>query len=120
MALPAELYVYGLQCPVTELIRYVGVSSRPERRLREHLSFMGRYCNHRIYPWFKSLRDIGVKPKLILLSDAMPKRDALRLERQWHVFLHRNFPGQCVNGVSGREFQHLSASYHVPGKQLFA
>lgn len=120
MALPAQLYVYGLKCPVTELLRYVGVSSRPKKRLREHLTQMGRNYNRFAEPWFRELRRIGLRPQLILLSPAMPKHDALALERAWHLHLHRHYPGQCVNGVSGHEFRHLNSSFHVQGNPFFA
>lgn len=110
MALSAQLYVYGLKCPVTELLRYIGVSSRPKKRLREHLTYLGRGYNRAAEPWFRGIRAIGLKPQLVLLSPLIPKHDALALEREWHVYLHRNFPGQCVNGVSGHEFMYLHMS----------
>ena len=51
-------YIYGLADPDTGVIRYVGQSTRPQGRYKEHVTYPGGKCSE----WIKSLRGKNEKP----------------------------------------------------------
>ena len=61
-----DIYIYGLQDPTTNEIRYVGKTNNPKKRLMFHL-----YCNdtnkHKSN-WIMSLKKTGTKPNLLILE----------------------------------------------------
>ena len=71
--------IYGLTDPRTGLIRYVGKSENPEKRLKGHLRDR-RKC-HRV-SWLQSLTALGLRPGLTILEEIDDEnwQDA---ERKW-------------------------------------
>lgn len=79
-------YIYYLICPITNKIRYVGVSLNPESRLKGHMSdFIAnpKKCN-----WIKYLMKRGMKPILKIAQD-IESRDFVREAEESHIKLHR-------------------------------
>lgn len=62
------IYIYGLRCPVEGVIRYVGKSVQPEKRIRAHLmaAQRGDY-NHRTARWLRKIAKAGYEPELAIL-----------------------------------------------------
>ena len=60
------IYIYGLKCPVEGVIRYVGKSVQPEKRIRAHLmgAQRGDY-NHRTARWLRKIAKAGHEPELM-------------------------------------------------------
>lgn len=59
--------VYGLLCPHTDLVMYVGVTTRPlKTRLRNHVSQSG-YTGSVLGKWIKGLTASGKRPKIVAL-----------------------------------------------------
>lgn len=77
------VFIYGLFCPVAQTIRYVGKSTKPERRLRGHLSGArrGRY-DHHTARWLRSLEAAGTQPSLVILHECDPVERWQDVERR--------------------------------------
>lgn len=87
-------YIYGLQDPRTCRIRYVGAASDPFKRFEQHLDlidyeYRGGTAAKRA--WLSDLRDLGLKPWLVILEQVKPdklypagvKEKARDAERAW-------------------------------------
>lgn len=73
--------IYGLQDPVTLLIRYVGMTNSPDRRFRQHLEgTQGTSAKNR---WLVRLRQKQLVPDLIVLETAEDEQAAKEVERRW-------------------------------------
>lgn len=91
-------YVYTLTDPRTNRIRYVGMTSQPEQRLRNHVSaYKGRQSRAE---WVKELKAAGIKPTLTVVDTAKNKARAIELEKDWIERLHNE--GHSL--VNGRKF----------------
>lgn len=79
-------YIYGLKCPVTGYIRYVGKADKPMKRLREHL-FQARHSS--VQPssekvtWLRELLSQNLKPSVVLLETVPPAADWSDSEQHW-------------------------------------
>lgn len=63
-----KTYIYILQHPTTEYVRYVGKTNSPKRRLQHHLSNKnknGAYINN----WIRSLKNKGLKPLMTIIDE---------------------------------------------------
>lgn len=74
---PKPIYIYALVDPRDGLIRYVGQSVDPEKRLAHHLT---RYTSIRVWTWTSKLRRLGLKPQVVRLAQAVPGERADKLE----------------------------------------
>jgi predicted GIY-YIG superfamily endonuclease len=74
-------YVYTLTDPRTNKIRYVGVTTNPQHRLRCHISGSkhGKYRAE----WLLELKADGVKPEMNIVAQAENEADGLDLEKEW-------------------------------------
>lgn len=64
------VYIYALKDPITGLIRYIGVTTRPKTRLKEHLQPSNvKKSNHRSC-WIRSLVSKGQHPVIEFLAQA--------------------------------------------------
>lgn len=63
-----KIFIYGLVCPVSGVVRYVGKSTNPEKRLRGHLcaARCGAY-NHHTARWLRSLGE--QEPAIVILHE---------------------------------------------------
>jgi predicted GIY-YIG superfamily endonuclease len=62
------IYIYGLKCPTDNVIRYVGKSIDPEKRLKGHVSGAKNYAyDHHTARWIRKLISSGSRPELVLL-----------------------------------------------------
>lgn len=63
-----KTYIYILQDPETQEIRYVGKSHNPKRRLQSHLWDKPKVKYHSYY-WIQSLLKKGLKPIMIIIDE---------------------------------------------------
>jgi group I intron endonuclease len=79
-----KVYIYGLKCPETGVIRYVGKSKKPKSRYSAHLSHTKakRYDNIHLYRWIAKLLRNDLKPELIIL-DTCTNKDWKEKEKEW-------------------------------------
>lgn len=78
------VYIYGLECPVAQTIRYVGKSVNPQARLRAHLSAASREAyQHHTARWIRALLESGLKPTLVILREIAPNEQWQDVERNY-------------------------------------
>ena len=75
-------YIYGLLCPVSNVIRYVGKSDDPYRRLREHMESCERNSHHAAR-WLAGLKRKSVRPAVVVLAEIDDNEDWQQVERHF-------------------------------------
>ena len=75
----ASFYVYALCDPDSGLIRYVGMTANPRRRLHGHLN--GK-CGPRVARWIASLAEKSRVPSMAILFEADNRDAAWNRERE--------------------------------------
>lgn len=93
-------YIYGLADPDTGVIRYVGQSTRPQGRYKEHVTYPGGKCSE----WIKSLRGKNEKPTLVILETVSLENNPTDREEYWIVELSKN--NQLLNRRRPGETRH--------------
>ena len=94
MAGPAV--IYGLTCPDTGSIRYIGKANNPEKRFASHLRD-ARTRTTPVYGWITKLVNDGKRPGLVVLEDA---QDWVEAERRW-IAVSRARGDQLLNVADG-------------------
>lgn len=91
-------YIYSLTDPNTFLVRYVGKSNKPKRRLCSHITRSKELKNH-IGNWVRSLLNKGQKPILNILEkvDESVWQEA---ERKW-IKYYRDLGNDLTNFTDG-------------------
>ena len=66
-------YVYILICPIDKVVRYVGKTTRPKDRLRQHCKDIGETTAKK--RWIKMLNEKNLKPyiQIVGISDSEAK-----------------------------------------------
>lgn len=76
--------IYGLVCPISGEIRYIGKTSRElDRRLYAHISESRRIRNSHKHRWIAKCLDDGVRPLIVLLEDVPSSMSWQARERAW-------------------------------------
>lgn len=91
--------IYAIEDPRTRIVRYVGVTFRPKRRLNEHLCRARQGGRTHRDCWIRSLLSLDLQPMLVQLESGTGEwREA---ERRWiaHYRLHT----KLVNHTDGGE-----------------
>jgi len=94
-----KVFIYGLQCPITEQIRYIGKSNKPKKRYTNHLNDKNDYHRNR---WINKLKSLGLKPMLVIIDEVD--------ECFWEEFeikyirLFKSFGADLVNTTGGGDF----------------
>ena len=80
------VYIYGLYCPDSHAIRYIGKSVNPKARLQRHLSSAANgNLKHHAANWIRGLLSRGLKPRLVHL-EAVDESDWQDAEKRWIAF----------------------------------
>lgn len=74
-------YIYILIDPRDNIVRYVGKTSRPKRRLKEHIADSKRF-NDRKSRWINSLKKVNMIP-IFKIIKVCPIRDFILYETQY-------------------------------------
>ncbi len=84
--------IYALADPRDDSIRYVGCSSDPAKRLREHLRSKADN-NEEKMAWIAELRDASMLPRLVILEEVEDSQRAWEREDRWILYhLHGGEP----------------------------
>jgi hypothetical protein len=75
-----KTYIYILQHPITNDVRYVGKSINPKRRYYSHLCNKDKIKTH-IYNWIKSLKNNNLKPIMTVIDET--ENNWQELEKYW-------------------------------------
>ena len=79
------LFVYALCEPGTEIVRYVGVSEQPEKRINQHIIAKR---NAALVDWLKQIKAQGLLPSLLILETFDNHWSGMLGERRWiHHYL---------------------------------
>lgn len=75
-----KTYIYILQDPITQEVRYVGKSNNPKRRYTSHLCDKPKVKYYSYY-WIQSLLEKGLKPIMTVIDET--ESDWQQLEKYW-------------------------------------
>lgn len=94
-------FIYGLECPLTKHIRYVGKSNNPNNRVKNHIYEykIGKSSNNLKEEWFDILMEKDLRPIMIIL-DEVPMDEWGYWERWW-LELIKSWGFDTVNLVQG-------------------
>ena len=74
-------FIYGLECPLTKQIKYIGKANDVKRRLRQHLH-QSKSSNSGKNLWIKDLLSHNLRPSIVTL-DEVPMDEWGYWERWW-------------------------------------
>lgn len=102
---PSTTTIYGLTCPVTDRVRYVGKANDPSKRLEGHLA-ASRSRNTPLYRWIRELGDQNQRPGLRIIETVEFETWQDR-EIKW--IAHYRTRGQLLNVAKGGNEPHCDA-----------
>lgn len=104
--------IYGLVCPVTYYVRYIGVTSKHlQVRLDEHMKCKDG-CLQKVQ-WLKTLVDLDLKPSVTILGYAKDREQAYQIEKSW-IIQGFSFGWPLTNGNNRDSEQDDTKTYAVP------
>ena len=93
-----QLYkIYYLRCPISNEVRYVDISNNPNRRFREHCSYLTEV--NRKTTWIKELKIQKLKPILEIVYESSSKKDPSEKE-VYHISLFKNLLNSQKGGYN--------------------
>lgn len=97
------VFIYGLHCPLSGEIRYIGKSVNPQKRLRAHISCATRRAaDHHTSRWIRRLAANDLAPSLVILHEVGPDERWQDVERELIAdAIDRGLP--LTNSTSGGE-----------------
>lgn len=96
-------YLYTLNCPITNTIKYVGISVNPKSRYNTHLSKSRYLTNTKKSSWIKGLLNQGLKPILNIISEHN-QEDIYQIEKDY-ILKCKNEGLLLYNLTSGGEIK---------------
>lgn len=93
--------LYFLICPIENIVRYVGVSVEPKKRLMRHCSPCEQKENSHKFRWIRKLRSVGQKPILEIILDNLTIEEASKLEIQYIKLYRQMLGGKLTNIAVG-------------------
>lgn len=93
-----KVYIYTLEHPITNEIRYIGKTKNPKERFHNHCNRLHNEHTHK-RNWINSLRFIGLKPKMNIL-DEVNESEWKHWEKYW-IEQFRQWGFNLVNHTSG-------------------
>ena len=80
-----RVYIYGLRCPLVGVIRYIGKSVNPERRMSNGHLKDARLGNtdHHTARWLKKLLRLELLPELVIIEEVAEGERWQDAERRW-------------------------------------
>jgi len=91
------IYIYALVDPVTDQIRYVGMSVNPSRRLQLHVRDL-RGKTHKSC-WIAKLKGIGQIPRMVILEEC--DSDTWKVRERWWIDKLTSDGLRLTNGTRG-------------------
>jgi len=92
-------YIYTLEHPITNEIRYVGKTNSPKRRLHHHWT-VGHKLNNKTGNWLKNLKKLKLKPIMTIIDETTS--DWQQLEMYW-ISQFKTWGFKLTNHTDGGE-----------------
>lgn len=93
-------YVYALQDPRNETVRYVGITRRTLAvRFAEHLQDIKKRSNY-VQRWIRYLVCLNLQPKLVCLESCNSESELYAAEQKWIAY-YRGLVGKLLTNVTG-------------------
>jgi len=89
--------VYSLSCPVTNSIRYIGISVNSRRRYSAHICETSSYSHKS--NWIKGLRNKNLKPVLGIIDEVLDEEAGFW--EQHYISLFKSWGFRLTNGTNG-------------------
>jgi hypothetical protein len=80
-----NIYIYALTDPRTGIVRYIGASKNPQKRLQQHLCNNDGASSILKEDWINELKKSQLKPLLIILEE-IKSIDQKESETKWILF----------------------------------
>lgn len=95
-----QVYIYGLKCPLSNKIRYVGKSVNPNQRFKNHINYEVKSDTHKAR-WLNKLIEQGLLPELIIIEETGTKQWEER-EKYWIAYYKNDLTNETIGG-DGRQ-----------------
>ncbi len=92
-------YIYTLEHPITNEIKYVGKTNSPKRRLHHHWT-VGHKSNNKTGNWLKSLKKLKLKPIMEIIDETIDNWQ--QLEMYW-ISQFKTWGFKLTNHTDGGE-----------------
>lgn len=100
MELTNTYTIYSLNCPINkDVVRYIGVTRRPNKRFRAHLIDKDRTYKT---SWIKSLKEKSLVPHFNIIEDGLPEKEAFKKEIEY-IKLFKSCGAKLTNATIGGE-----------------
>lgn len=96
-------FIYALEDPITNKIRYVGKSDNPQKRLYAHINRCKFLKTHKDC-WLYGLLTKNYKPKLIILEKV--RQCEWEKKEQEHISKYENLTNLSIGGASNFGYKH--------------
>jgi len=94
-----KVYIYGLVDPVNGVIKYIGKTNNPKRRVKEHNRLCNLKPNTKKNIWIKNILDKGLKTSIVIVevTDELKWKER---ERYW-IKYYREITKDLTNTSDG-------------------
>jgi hypothetical protein len=98
-----SVFIYGLRCPLTNAIRYIGKSINPEKRRAGHVSAAsGARYDHHTARWLRKILKLDMLPEIVVLEEVPVGTGWQSVEKRWIAY-GRQQGWPLTNSTSGGE-----------------
>ena len=94
------VFIYGLKCPLSGDIRYIGKSVDPLQRFKKHINYEIKSDTHKAR-WLNKLIALGLLPELIIIEE-VDKYQWEEREKFWIVYYKDSLTNETIGG-DGRQ-----------------
>jgi predicted GIY-YIG superfamily endonuclease len=76
-------FIYCLYCPIEKRIKYIGMTTTPDFRLKQHCSNTASNVGKEKCKWINKLKESGLVPQMRVLENVQGFSAAARKEREY-------------------------------------
>jgi len=94
------VFIYGLICPLSNKIRYIGKSINPKQRFKKHINYEIKSDTHKAR-WLNKLIKQGLMPELVIIEETSLDQWQER-EKYWIEYYKNDLTNETIGG-DGRQ-----------------
>lgn len=93
--------IYELVCPIENQVRYIGRTTNPKNRLRQHCDLKHNSNLHNLNKgvWINNLLQLNLKPELLII-DEVPA-NTIGFWELHYIDLYKSYGFNLLNGTIG-------------------